>query len=275
MVPAPRTSTSTALTRRRARPADNVLIGVRPALRVSVEGKSEPQLQPTDAVVKENFAKIFGDCDKTGSPTQWEQLPPLWRADQERLLKLYDATAPYRGQKASLPPELHLWPKNEKDIKEGDWPQYNVGAFPFCFRLPDHATAEPKVNMGQAPGTHWYHAHVHGSTALNVANGLAGAFIIEGPYDDKLRDFYKGAPGGLEEKVLVIQQLETSLDLLSADALRPASLIREWPAPAGHHHAAGSGPDVAYREWSAAHLCAIPQLRPDTYTGHTMSNTDV
>jgi FtsP/CotA-like multicopper oxidase with cupredoxin domain len=203
---------------------DNVLIGIRPALRVSIEGESQPQIQPSDAVVKENFAKIFGDCDKTGSPTKWEQLPPLWRADQERLLKLYDATAPYRGQKASLPPELHLWPKNEKDIKEGDWPQYNVGAFPFCFRLPDHATAEPKVNMGQAPGTHWYHAHVHGSTALNVANGLAGAFIIEGPYDDKLRDFYKGAPGGLEEKVLVIQQLSTSLGLLSATRFGPPFL---------------------------------------------------
>ena len=203
---------------------DNVLIGIRPALRVKVEGESQPQLQPTDAVVKENFAKIFGDCDKTGSPTRWEQLPPLWRADQERLLKLYDATAPYHGQKASLPPELHLWPKNEKDIKEGDWPQYNVGAFPFCFRLPDHATAEPKVNMGQAPGTHWYHAHVHGSTALNVANGLAGAFIIEGPYDDKLRDFYKDAPGGLEEKVLVIQQLSTSLGLLSSTRYGPPFL---------------------------------------------------
>ena len=87
--------------------------------------------------------------------------------------------------------------------------------------------------MGQAPGTHWYHAHVHGSTALNVANGLAGAFIIEGPYDDALRKFYNDRypnlnPGGkepkqsLEEKVLVIQQLSTSLDLLSASA--PARL---------------------------------------------------
>jgi FtsP/CotA-like multicopper oxidase with cupredoxin domain len=29
-----------------------------------------------------------------------------------------------------------------------------------------------------APGTHWYHAHKHGSAAVQVANGLAGALIV-------------------------------------------------------------------------------------------------
>ena len=46
--------------------------------------------------------------------------------------------------------------------------------------------------MGQAPGTHWYHAHKHGSTAINVANGMTGAFIIEGKYDDDLNAAYAG-----------------------------------------------------------------------------------
>ena len=36
------------------------------------------------------------------------------------------------------------------------------------------------IKMGQSPGTHWYHAHKHGSTAINVANGMTGVFIIEG-----------------------------------------------------------------------------------------------
>ena len=44
--------------------------------------------------------------------------------------------------------------------------------------------------MGQSPGTHWYHAHKHGSTAINVANGMTGVFIIEGDYDDELNTFY-------------------------------------------------------------------------------------
>ena len=30
-----------------------------------------------------------------------------------------------------------------------------------------------------APGTHWYHAHKHGSAALQVGSGLAGALIVE------------------------------------------------------------------------------------------------
>jgi FtsP/CotA-like multicopper oxidase with cupredoxin domain len=34
------------------------------------------------------------------------------------------------------------------------------------------------------PGTYFYHAHFHGSVALQVASGMAGALIIEGKLDD-------------------------------------------------------------------------------------------
>lgn len=34
------------------------------------------------------------------------------------------------------------------------------------------------------PGTFWYHPHVHGSTAMQVSSGMAGALIIEGGLDD-------------------------------------------------------------------------------------------
>ncbi|MDD3518551.1 MAG: multicopper oxidase family protein [Chromatiales bacterium] len=33
------------------------------------------------------------------------------------------------------------------------------------------------------PGTYWYHPHIHGSVALQVASGCAGAFIVEGDVD--------------------------------------------------------------------------------------------
>jgi FtsP/CotA-like multicopper oxidase with cupredoxin domain len=39
---------------------------------------------------------------------------------------------------------------------------------PYCVVLPDF----------HAPGTHWFHAHKHGSTAIQVANGMAGALIV-------------------------------------------------------------------------------------------------
>ncbi len=53
------------------------------------------------------------------------------------------------------------------------------------------------------PGTHWYHAHKHGSTAEQVAGGLAGALIIEDEEWDGMPSYIKDAP----EDVLMIQRL--------------------------------------------------------------------
>ncbi|MFP4155230.1 MAG: multicopper oxidase family protein [Halothiobacillaceae bacterium] len=39
------------------------------------------------------------------------------------------------------------------------------------------------VPMDHPPGTYWYHPHLHGSVALQVASGCAGAFIVEGDID--------------------------------------------------------------------------------------------
>lgn len=61
-------------------------------------------------------------------------------------------------------------------------------------------------------GTFWYHAHVHGSTGVQVSSGMAGALIIEGGKD---------ANGGLdsvpeiqaaEQKVFVLQQVHFGPD---------------------------------------------------------------
>jgi FtsP/CotA-like multicopper oxidase with cupredoxin domain len=131
-------------------------------------------------------------------------MPPAWQSLQKSLLQHYDATAPYLGKPGGLLPNMKLWPPNADKIAKGYWPQYHIGAVPFCFPLPKYDPA--KVRMGQAPGTHWYHAHKHGSTALNVANGMTGAFIIEGQYDDDLHHYY--GPG-LRQQVLVVQQLGT------------------------------------------------------------------
>lgn len=63
---------------------------------------------------------------------------------------------------------------------------------------------EIKVPANHPPGTYWYHAHAHGSTAVQVGSGMAGALIIE---DDAatlppaLREATRG------EKVLVFQTI--------------------------------------------------------------------
>ncbi len=145
-----------------------------------------------------------------------------------------------------------LWPVNAVQIKEGAWPQYYIGAFPYCYRIPEYTsttwpppapattvmggagTAEAghegmsmgggantagvdisgaQLRMGQAPGTHWYHAHKHGSTAINVSNGMTGAFIIEGQYDDDLNKWY-GDGWTRTQPLMVVNQLGVSPNLM-------------------------------------------------------------
>ncbi len=59
----------------------------------------------------------------------------------------------------------------------------------YTYHLEDHS-----------PGTFWYHPHRHGSTAIQVAGGLAGALIVEDAMDQKWRAI------GIEEKILIINQ---------------------------------------------------------------------
>ena len=198
---------------------DNVFIEVRPSLRL----KGQPVVTP-DSVAKP-FRAFFDKCEKELGPNvlkewpkTWANFPKLpvdWAATQQKLLMQHDAEMEQKYGKQVR----KLWPVDEAQLKEGAWPQYYIGAYPYCYRLPEYTqivwppkpllmkmegegTAEMAAEtadesetsrlliMGQAPGTHWYHAHKHGSTAINVANGMTGAFIIEGQYDDDLNRWY-------------------------------------------------------------------------------------
>lgn len=160
---------------------DNVLLQLRPNLTV------------TEPSVRDDFQKIFD----SGPPAKWKDLPESWRTHQEMLLQQYD-------KNADLPPENRLWPPTKERIDAGLWPQYQIGAYPFCYDLTKYTEGGP-YRMGQCPGTHWYHAHKHGSTAINVMNGMVGAFVIEGDYDDAFAKIY---PNLREtEKVLVLHDV--------------------------------------------------------------------
>lgn len=212
--------------------ADNVFIEIRPSLRVN----NKPIVTP-DSVAK-SFNDFFTKCEAELAtnplkewPRKWTDLPKVWRDQQLALLKRYDDDLEKKygsGVKKLLPIVL-------KQLAEGAWPQYYIGAYPYCFRLPNYTEKTwPPSNthaghlgagtgeqpdsmrplmMGQAPGTHWYHAHKHGSTAINVANGMTGAFIIEGQYDDDLNTWY-GANWTRTQPLLVINQLGVSPNLM-------------------------------------------------------------
>src|ERR1043165_4776795 len=203
---------------------DNVLIEVRPSLTVN----AQPVV--TEASVKPAFTSFFAECERqldksvlSQWPFTWNDLPPAWVASQLDLLKRYDSNPNIKNK--LLPVDLA-----QKAI--GAWPQYYIGAYPYCFRIPAYAQrnwppgqAHPPshagvaqaraLQMGQSPGTHWYHAHKHGSTTINVANGMTGAFIIEGGYDDMLNGFYGVGWTGPQswtrsQPVLVVNQLDVS-----------------------------------------------------------------
>jgi len=82
----------------------------------------------------------------------------------------------------------------------------------------------------QAEGTHWYHPHKHGSTSEQVGNGMAGALIIHGPFDDWLRDYYTAKQRFLREKILSIQNVH-DLNFISTNAVNPIPLINGQLTP--------------------------------------------
>jgi len=58
-----------------------------------------------------------------------------------------------------------------------------------------------RIPKDHLPGTGWYHPHQHGSTALQLASGMAGALILEGDID-RVPEIKAAA-----EKVFVFQQI--------------------------------------------------------------------
>ncbi|HEV3456671.1 MAG TPA: multicopper oxidase domain-containing protein [Thermoanaerobaculia bacterium] len=75
-----------------------------------------------------------------------------------------------------------------------------------------HYKVDP-LTYEQAEGSHWYHPHKHGSVSLQVANGMPGALIILGPFDDWLAKWYADRGVKLAEKVMVAQQIEQDTNL--------------------------------------------------------------
>jgi FtsP/CotA-like multicopper oxidase with cupredoxin domain len=202
---------------------DNVFLQLKPSPRTA-DAKRTPAIDL--ASVQGPFTDFFHRCEaELPSATVPKQWPKLWLDAPEKFRQWAEQTV------STYAPDWYK--QNLKAIANGAWPQYYVGAFPYCYRLPDYtsstwppaspadmmsahadgagademdesqAPVRPLI-MGQAPGTHWYHAHKHGSTTMNVNNGMTGVFVIEGKYDKEIK---AGYPGGIKQQVLVIQQL--------------------------------------------------------------------
>jgi FtsP/CotA-like multicopper oxidase with cupredoxin domain len=111
---------------------------------------------------------------------------------------------------------FHVTPKSPGDYVMED---VNPGGhfenmFTITVKPPDSNFSNYKepFMMGQPPGTQWYHAHKHGATALQLLNGMAGAFIVEGEFDEQLEQLIPGL--AKSEKVLVIQQIGATITIM-------------------------------------------------------------
>ena len=109
---------------------------------------------------------------------------------------------------------LHVSPKSTADLSSDDvavkilptedtfgmnsacmsGEQCYTGTRKYCVQLPTF----------HAPGTHWYHAHVHGATGIQVSNGLAGTIIIEEPDNQRIKN-PDGSP--IPEHVWMVQEV--------------------------------------------------------------------
>lgn len=180
-----------------------------------------PDLKATPADCEPWFKSVA--CQDYPNPQAWKHLDAatekalkeIFQKNVQCLEKL-DLVQPEKNDKTlhkrQAEQNLHL-------IEYDEFPQYWCGCFPYCIRppkyvpppplsrtaCPPYPEPKPKFVMGQAPGTHWYHAHKHGSTSIQSLNGMAGALILtDDEYDGKLRQTMPL----VEEKVLVLQQFQ-------------------------------------------------------------------
>lgn len=136
---------------------------------------------------------------------------------------------------------LHLHGTHVSPQEPQDWVLLQLQ--PFGTVIDAHTTAmgdpaDTKIGQfqydvnplpeNQAEGTHWYHPHKHGSTASQVANGAAGALIIEGPFDDWLNGYYNKQ---LREKLMVVQEIHALNFNQSSTVFQPMPLINGQLVP--------------------------------------------
>jgi FtsP/CotA-like multicopper oxidase with cupredoxin domain len=110
---------------------------------------------------------------------------------------------------------FHISPEEPADdvlllVQPGD-------TFQYAFRIPSN----------QSPGTHWYHPHKHGSVAIQVTNGMAGAFVVQGGGLDSISQGLTPLTNftPMVEHVVAIQQINHTVNLVRDTAKDPPMLV--------------------------------------------------
>ncbi|MCY0991216.1 multicopper oxidase domain-containing protein [Nannocystis sp. ILAH1] len=82
-------------------------------------------------------------------------------------------------------------------------------SYDFVFDIPRDIEMPDGTQANHPAGTYWYHPHMHGSTAIQVAGGMAGAIIIRDEERDDLDKLFstEPGPGQGKEQLLVVGEL--------------------------------------------------------------------
>ncbi|MHB8270800.1 multicopper oxidase family protein [Bradyrhizobium sp.] len=103
---------------------------------------------------------------------------------------------------------LHVAPQGPVDPGTGKVPFESDNVL---LELPPGGQQDYRIQLDadHPAGTFWYHAHVHGSTAVQLSSGMAGALIIEGGTKDNGDLDTVPAIGKVKDsqKIFVLQQL--------------------------------------------------------------------
>jgi FtsP/CotA-like multicopper oxidase with cupredoxin domain/peroxiredoxin len=75
-------------------------------------------------------------------------------------------------------------------------------------------------------GTFWYHAHHHGSVALQLSSGMAGALIVEGQGLDEVPQIK-----GIRDKVLLFQRVTYRMNAQGVGEVLADDIYGDEPAP--------------------------------------------
>jgi len=185
---------------------DNVLIGVLPYPQLTSAAAVAASKKVLDRMIE------FGDFRNPGAGLAYIKglLAEAWTT----ML----ASATKSGNKTLADQIRAAMKANQQNIEAGEWPQYWPGFYVHHFQLPLPSGVKGKFPvMGQSPGTHWYHCHQHGSTTMQILNGMAGLFIITGDYDDKLLVLGGGkvTKPKIKEQVMIFQLFSEQPNLVN------------------------------------------------------------
>jgi FtsP/CotA-like multicopper oxidase with cupredoxin domain len=84
-----------------------------------------------------------------------------------------------------------------------------TGSYAYSYSIPDNHPS----------GTFWYHAHKHGAVSMHLADGIAGALIIEDPVNG-LESW--PAVQAAREKIILLQQISYGGDYQNSDGSKPS-----------------------------------------------------